>query len=462
MLFFQLALLLGYLYAHFISTRFSAATQTLLHIALLTLSLLSLPVLPSPSWKPDASANPLLRILGLLAATIGLPYLLLSATSPLLQTWHARTERGALPYRFFALSNAASMLALLSYPVAVEPYLTTHAQAWTWSIAYAAFAILCAAAAWRARGAAFATRPTFTSPFTSARPPATLQLLWLALAAVPSALLLSVTNHLSQNVAAIPFLWVLPLSIYLLTFILCFESSRWYRRALFVRFAAVALASMAYATANSLDISDLRVSLPLFALSLFVCCMVCHGELARLKPGAGYLTTFYLMTAAGGALGGLFVAFFAPAVFPALYEFPIAITACGLLIVFVFYRQNPRESLRSPLWLICAALAVGIGIYLFEETRDNLAGSRLLVRNFYGALRVSDNEKSADEEANRQLTHGTINHGHQFLAPELRRKPTTYYGAATGIGVALEELGKSGPLRGGVVGLGTGSVNSFV
>ncbi len=459
MLFFQLALLLGYLYAHWIATRLPSRTQSIVHIALLTLSLVSLPVLPGAWWKPSGSDNPLLRILGLLAATIGLPYLLLSATSPLLQSWHARSGGGAFPYRFFALSNAASMLALLSYPVAVDPYFTTHAQAWAWSITYAAFTVFCAFAAWQSWHAAGPK----AAPAIQARawPQGSLQLLWLALAACASALLLSVTNHLSQNVAAIPFLWVLPLSLYLLTFILCFESPRWYRRALFIRLAAVALGSMAYATSNSIEISDLRISLPLFAFSLFICCMVCHGELARLKPDAEHLTTFYLMTAAGGALGGLFVAFLAPAVFPALYEFPIAITACGLLIVYVFYRQNPRGSLRSPVWFVCAALALAIGVYVAHETRATVAGSRLLVRNFYGTLRVSDNEKTADEEATRQLTHGTINHGQQFLSPDLRRKPTTYYGPTTGIGLALKQLGESGPLRVGVIGLGTGTLAAY-
>ena len=459
MLFFQLALLLGYLYAHWIATRLPSRNQSIVHIALLTLSLVSLPVLPGAWWKPSGSGEPLLRILGLLAATIGLPYLLLSATSPLLQSWHARSSGGTVPYRFFALSNAASMLALLSYPVAVEPYFTTHAQAWTWSVTYAAFTVFCAFAAWRSWHAPAPKRAP--AIHARARPPGSLQLLWLALAACASALLLSVTNHLSQNVAAIPFLWVLPHSIYLLTFILCFENPRWYRRAAFVRLAAVALCSMAYATSNSIEISDLRISLPLFAFSLFICCMVCHGELARLKPDAQHLTTFYLMTAAGGALGGLFVAFLAPAVFPALYEFPIAITTCGFLIVYVFYRQNPRGSLHSPVWFICAALALAIGVYVAHETRATVAGSRLLVRNFYGTLRVNDDEKTADEEATRQLTHGTINHGQQFLSPDLRRKPTTYYGPTTGIGVALKQLGRSGPLRVGVIGLGTGTLAAY-
>ena len=228
MLFFQMALLLGYLYAHVATTRLPSQRQAYLHLGLLAVSLLCLPVLPNAWWKPSGNDDPLWRILGLLTATIGLPYFLVSSTSPLLQSWMARAGSGAIPYRFFALSNAGSMLALLSYPIVVEPRLTNGQQAWGWSAGYVLFAVLCGFVAFRSRDAAVLR----TGPIVDdAAPPGFRDYaLWIALAGSASALLLSVTNHLSQNVASIPFLWILPLALYLLSFILCFESSIWYRR----------------------------------------------------------------------------------------------------------------------------------------------------------------------------------------------------------------------------------------
>src|SRR5580658_5946439 len=227
MLFFQMALLGGYTYAHWLSDQ-TGKRQTIIHTGLLIVSLLSLPILPSVWWKPDGPGDPLLRILGLLTATVGLPYFLLASTSPLLQSWYSRSNGGAMPYRLFALSNAGSMLGLLTYPVLVEPYLTNRQQAWMWSISYIAFVLVCGVVAWWSRGGREVTREAV--PVLTAPPSWADRFIWMGLAACASALLLAVTNHLTQNIAAIPFLWVLPLSLYLLSFILCFDSDRWYLR----------------------------------------------------------------------------------------------------------------------------------------------------------------------------------------------------------------------------------------
>ncbi len=243
MLFFQMALLLGYSYAHATTRYLKPQQQAWLHVGLLALSLLALPIIPAAWWKPAGSDDPLFRILGLLAATIGLPYLLLSSTSPLLQSWLARTRSGAVPYRLFALSNLGSMLALLGYPFLIEPRLASGQQAWGWSIAYAAFAVFCGWTAFRSRAAgpaAGAVCDSFALPPTVAD-----HLLWLALAGSASALLLAITNHLSQNVASIPFLWIVPLALYLLSFILCFESDKWYRRVIFLPLFVGALVVLA-------------------------------------------------------------------------------------------------------------------------------------------------------------------------------------------------------------------------
>jgi SAM-dependent methyltransferase len=463
MLFFQMALLLGYLYAHALVRYLKPRTQMLVHAGLLLVSALALPVYPNASWKPLNGDEPTLRILGLLAVTVGLPYFLLSTTGPLLQAWYARRFRGAMPYRLYALSNAGSMFALLSYPVLFEPVFTTHQQAWMWSAAYGVFVVLCGVTAIRSGNAAAPER--VAEPEAVEKPSAKQYLMWLLLPAVASLLLLAITNHLSQNVAAIPFLWVLPLSIYLLTFILCFEGSGWYRRNPYLQLLAVALGSMAYAlSVDSTGSVPIRVMVPLFAMGLFTCCMVCHGELARLKPDPRYLTHFYVMIAAGGALGGLLVGLVAPHLFNALYEMPLGLVACAVLVVWVL-RQDAElkwfQRWRQPAPIVAAVLTVALAVFVGIGIRDSVRGSRVLVRNFYGALRVRDSGPATQLDATRTLTHGTINHGEEFLNPARRDLPTTYYGPDTGVGLAIREKQKTKAIRVGVIGLGTGTLAAY-
>src|ERR1051326_4247461 len=246
LLFFQLVLLLGYLYAHAVVRYLKPKTQMLVHGALLLVSVAALPIYPRAQWKPSGTEDQTMSILGLLALTVGLPYFLLSTTGPLVQAWYARRFKGSIPYRLYALSNAGSMFALLSYPVMFEPVFTTREQASIWSWAYGVFWVLCAVTAYVSAQAP-ALEVAGPAEEEGERPGARQYLLWMALPACASVLLLAITNHLSQNVAAIPFLWVLPLSIYLLTFILCFEGSGWYRRNPYLQLLAVALASMALA-----------------------------------------------------------------------------------------------------------------------------------------------------------------------------------------------------------------------
>jgi hypothetical protein len=407
-----------------------------------------------------------MRILGLLAVTIGLPYFMLSTTGPLLQAWYARRFKGSMPYRLYALSNAGSMFALLSYPVLFEPMFTTHQQAGMWSAGYGLFVVLCAVTAIRSGNADAATSYAGHEAYATddAAPTGRQYLMWLLLPAMASVLLLAITNHLSQNVAAIPFLWVLPLSIYLLTFILCFEGSGWYRRNPYLQLLAVALGAMAYTlkfdTTGSVSI---KVLVPLFAGGLFTCCMVCHGELARLKPDPRYLTHFYLMMSAGGALGGLLVGLVAPHVFNALYEMPVGLAACGILVVWVLRQDDEMEWFRRlPATLLSVVLVVALAVFVGMQVRDMVRGSRVLVRNFYGGLRVRDSGTPDELESTRTLTHGTINHGEEYLNPARRDLATTYYGPNTGIGVAIRAKQKTGAaLRVGVIGLGTGTIAAY-
>jgi hypothetical protein len=473
LVFFQGDLLLGYLYAHWLSQKFQVRTQGRIHTVLLAVSLLSLPVLPKDSWKPTGAEDPALRVLFLLTMTVGLPFFLLSATTPLLQAWYRRLGTHVIPYRLYALSNAGSLLGLLSYPLIVEPTISRTRQAVVWSIAYVIAVVLCAMVAFRQRGES--AREVKEEHGTS--PDLKLRLLWIALAACGSALLLGVTNHVSQNIAAVPFLWVIPLSLYLLSFIVCFEGRNWYRRGLWLRLLGVALGGMAYALAPGYASIPLYALLPLYCLGLFVCCMVCHGELARLKPHPSYLTSFYLMLALGGGIGALFVALLAPRVFSGWYELPIAMGTCAVLVLIALRRDPGSVFYRArwqPAWLGLLALVIGLIANLVVTSRKQAEHTHVMVRNFYGVLRVTDliaptivmmkgqYAPSAGEDPHyRELLNGTIDHGMQFLAPARRREPTSYYGSESGIGVALKAVRQRGRLRVGVIGLGAGTIATY-
>jgi len=477
LVFFQVVLLLGYFYAHVLTSRVSPLMQGRIHATLLALSLIALPILPKSSFEPSGPEAPAWHILILLAATVGFPYLVLSSTSPLLQAWYAQDRAGVVPYRFYALSNAGSMLALISYPVLIEPKLTSAHQAWGWSLAYAAVAALCGALALRARR--LFTEQKYSD--ATGRPDWETQTLWVALAACGSALLLAVTNHISQNIASVPFLWVIPLSLYLLSFILCFDRRPWYRRNLFLRLLGVALGGMAYALDPSFAILPMKVLIPVYCAGLWVCCMFCHGELARLKPHPAYLTSFYLMISLGGAVGAVLVALVAPHVFTGFYELQCALGLCAVLVLVVQYRDPSGVFDRKrwqPAGLVVAGLVIALLASLAVTVREQREESRRAERNFYGVLRVIDHEGAAWEDASRgtghvpiylapyqtsyrRLMNGTIDHGLQFLSPGLRRKPTTYYAANSGIGITLSAIAGRGTLRVGAIGLGAGTLAAY-
>jgi len=448
LLFFQLLLLAGYLYAHCLIRYLKPKQQFWVHGSLLILSLATLPIVPSAMWKPSGGDDPTLRILLLLAATIGLPYGLLSATSPLLQAWYLRTHQGAIPYRLFALSNFGSMLALLSYPLVIEPRLALSKQALVWSLAYVAFAIVCAFAAWRSR---LGDTPESTSADVPPPTPAQ-RTLWIGFAACASILLLAVTSHLTQNIAPIPLLWVAPLSLYLLSFILCFESDRIYNRAIFLPLLVVSLYLLTRGISWYENNAEPSRLIPALCGALFICCMVCHGELARRRPHPRYLTQFYLMVSIGGAVGGLFVALAAPRLFNSYYELPVAMVLCAIIVTCVLWTDLPKTWLRAATVLATIAFAA---ILIRIEVEDARLYT-LSARNFYGVLRVFDQPDGKYTSAARLLIHGTINHGTQLKRPGGDRIPTSYFGTGSGINRAFHILGRRGPIRIGVLGLGAG------
>lgn len=473
LLFFQVVLLLGYLYAHLLTRILPARNQIRVHAGLLAASLLLLPILPKASWKPSDPFHPAFRILWLLAATVGLPYFLLSSTSPLLQAWYARKDADTAPYRFYAVSNTGSMLALVSYPLLIEPWFATSHQAVGWSWAYAAVALLCAAVALSASRQSSKGGQIEDVP----GPGWKVQALWISLAACGSAMLLAITHHISQNIASVPLLWVIPLALYLLTFILCFAGRAWYPRNLFLRLLGVALGAMAYALSPSFAVLPLALSIPLFCGCLFVCCMFCHGELAQLKPHPAHLTSFYLMCSLGGAIGAFIVALAAPWLFSGDFELRLAIGCCAVLVLVVLHRDPHSPFYRArwqPGWLLVVALAltiiVSLGVTALEEARS----ARVMVRNFYGVLRIVDRvapnvvlvkdrtPQPLDEDSRyEKLMNGTIDHGLQFLSPARRDQPTSYYGPDSGVGITLKAAGAATPLNVGVIGLGVGTLAAY-
>jgi len=458
LVFFQFLLLFGYAYADWTTRYLKPRSQVILHVILLAVSLISLPIIPDVLWKPAGDEDPVVRILGLLAATIGLPYFLLSTTGPLVQAWFARTFPSGTVYRLFALSNFASLLALIAYPPLIEPWIPTRTQSLTWSAGYVLFVALCAAAGFYSLRAASAAGGAAQSQGPSAEagpaPVARDYIVWLLLAAMGSYMLLGVTNHITQNVASVPFLWILPLIIYLVTFIFCFEGRGWYQRRFYLGPLAVALVAMAWGLDANGEIMEVTDAVPLYCTGLFLCCMFYHGELATLKPAPRYLTRFYLMVSLGGAVGGLFVGVVAPLVFNTYYEFGLGLVITGLLALYLLW--------PLPKWIPLAALGVTIAsIYYVHQYVEGLTrGTKLMTRSFYGTLRVKQTGPDDEPATVRRLMHGVIMHGEQYLEPNLRRQPTSYYGPDSGIGLAIRHYEKR-PLRLGVVGLGTGTLAAW-
>ena len=459
MLFFQMLLLLGYLYSHWIVRFLSPRQQSLLHISLLAVSLLLLPLSPSDDWRPTGGENPTGRILALLAATIGLPYFVLSTTGPLIQAWFARERSGAVPYRLFALSNFGSLLALLAYPVAVEPVLPTRWQSYGWSALFVAFAALCGLLAWRGRlgEAGHASLRHSSEPAPTGRQ----RLAWAALAACPSILLVADTSYLTENIAPIPLLWVVPLALYLLSFILSFERRGWYQRRLFLPLLAIGLGAMAYLPTLGVSALPLLAATGINLAAFFVACMVCHGELSRMQPHPSHLTGYYLMLATGGAIGGLFVGVIAPYTFNSNYELSIGLVLTALVAAVVVLGGHVFSSRGRRLagWGTAIALTLGIATVRVMDHWEELEDAKVTTRNFYGTLRVF--QRGEGKDAYRTLLHGQIVHGRQFAASGREDEPTAYYSHDGGAGRALLAKAAQGPLRVGVIGLGVGTLVAY-
>jgi hypothetical protein len=488
MLVFQMLLLAGYGYAHWLAERFSARTQATVHLALLSISLAFLPIVPSEVWKPTTSDAPVVRIVALLLATVGGPYLLLSTTGPLLQRWFSGSFPGRSPYRLYSLSNVGSLLALVTYPFVFEPWLTLGRQAQLWSFGYIAFGGACGYCALRVLRTAPAIDAAWqtgslnstadaTSTTLLEHPGRARLLFWLLSSAVGSVTLLATTNQMCQEVAVVPFLWVLPLAVYLLSFIICFDNEQWYRRVVFVPLLIGSVLFACFALEQGATWS-LWKQVAAYTLMLFAGCMCCHGELVRSKPNPRYLTLFYLTISAGGALGGLLVAIVAPAIFHGYWEYHAALLGCVLVVLYGLGSDRDSHLYNGrPIWawFVAFCSVVYLTVYLVKHITAVEETAIASARNFYGVLRVREdgvkveaNGKRNEDDAYRTLVHGRITHGLQYLTPRWRNEPVTYYGPHSGVGLAIAHHPRRkqvdvdvGPLRIGVVGLGAGTLASY-
>ena len=477
LLVFQILLLGGYAYAHFLSTRISGKLQGAVHLVFLASSVAVLgvlaymwrsPITPGRSWTPGHSSDPIWQVIRLLVTSTGVPFLALSTTGPLLQTWFSRSQSES-PYRLYALSNVGSLLGLVTYPFLFERFFTVSSQSWLWSAGYLVFFAACALSAWNLmryeRHHAAPMLPPRPAAANTNRPSLSSLALWIVLPACASAMLLATTNLITQDIAVIPLLWVAPLCIYLLSFILCFQNDRWYHRG-----ACHGL----YVVAFFLALHELmmpwgaHVLLQLGAccLALFAVCMVCHGELARSKPAPSHLSTFYFTLSAGGALGSVFVVLVAPHLFHEIGEFPLVLVTCGglLLLAVALDRSSWIYAKRS----YRAVALIGLILLMLQGYRYGMsligehARGRLVVgtRNFFGVKRVEE------DAAAFWLLHGKIVHGVQLKDPEHRDEPTLYYRRSSGAGLLLAnyprpvQAGGAG-LRVGIVGLGAGALAAY-
>lgn len=497
MLFFQVFLVAGYAYSHWISSRLGPRTQTLLHLGIVVSALLTLPIRPDSVWKPVDGNYPTLRILYLLAFNVGLPFFILSTTGPLIQKWQSQTHPARSPFRLFALSNFASLLALISYPFVAERFLTLDQQSWLWSGTFLAFAVSITVTGFLFQGNANPAEtkhpqvdhdesdnpiaPVAASnlhPSVGDRPAWGLIFLWMFLPMLASVQLLATTNFMTQEIGSHPFLWILPLALYLISFIICFDRERWYYRPIF--FGGLFLSSIAACWVLSRGLSaGTTLQISAYAAVCFFCGMCCHGELAKIKPSAKYLTQFYLLISCGGALGGITVAIIAPLTLVNYYEFHISLILILLVCVAGFLVPAMRKSAKPTntsatrmgirLSLFTTTLVVGFVIFSFGQyiQRDNQANILSIKRNEYGVLKVRDRLFENQANPRRELLNGPTQHGFQDVAGPDALLPSSYYVSTGGMGQAFvflqnDHAATAEPgLSVAAIGLGTGTIAAW-
>ncbi len=475
-LFFEIFLTGGYAYAAWLARSVPPKRQVWIHVSVLAASLALLgllaafwpsPVTPDASWQSINAGAPILDIFKLLLVAVGMPYFMLSTNSPLMQAWFSRAQPGRSPYWLYALSNTGSLLGLLAYPFLIEPRLTLKEQGWMWAGGYALFALIAGWSTIRSHrlkaGAAPAGTPLQPAP-PAPRPGVRLQALWIILSAIGTAMLLATTSQITQDVAPIPFLWVLPLAMYLVSFILCFSSERWYSRKVFAGLMVMATAGYAWALLNPQ--AQFISLITVYCFILFVGVMICSGETYRLRPHPAYLTRFYLMISIGGALGGAAVNLAAPLVFKGYWELPVSFGLVWALLLALFVARRvpaPEKKVRFIFNVLAAAvILLAGGLSAFSLAGGKTSGDVFEARNFYGVVRVKEINPADPQWRGYDVVHGITIHGLQFTAPDKSSLPTVYYTEDSGVGLALLNHPKYGKgMRVGVLGLGIGTLAAY-
>ncbi len=490
LLFFQALLTGGYAYAYWLLGRVRGRRQGIVHLILLSVSLVLLlaaaltwrsPLTADTSWRPLGSDLPIWGIIRVLAVSAGFYYFLLATNSTLMQAWFNRDYPEQTPYRLYALSNTGSLLALISYPLIFEPNLTLRSQGYLWAAGYVVFAISVSYLVLRTyrRQPAAEVQPNADKRLgEDKRPSIGRHALWIGLAACASALLIAVTNQITQEVAVIPFLWILPLATYLLTYILAFSGGRGYSRPLYL-IAFFVISGMSVWALVKYPAFDIITQIVIYLLLLFICCMICHNELYKLRPQPRFLPSFYLMIALGGVIGGSLATLLAPYLFPTgFWELQWGAVACGVLLAIVIQtertaargkrsgkarqRSAPTRWNLKPATLAIVGMTLLLSIVIILIMRSISTETLLTTRNFYGMLRVWEINTERPGVRAYELTHGKTVHGFQFESADLRDLPTAFYTKDSGVGLAIQNHpARPSPLRIGVLGLGVGVVASY-
>ncbi|GGZ98400.1 hypothetical protein GCM10008090_03570 [Arenicella chitinivorans] len=470
LVFFQVFLLLGYLYAHLLARLATPKLQAAIHCVLVLFAVVVfLPIEPSqPAASLQGVPEPQIDILILLVLTVGLPYALISSSGPLFQSWFQSVFPGGQTYRLYALSNVGSLLGLISYPFLIEPYLTLKSQTGLWSAGFIAYLLVCVACLWSLRRIDATASSEQPGPETDSETRVADIFLWIALAATASVLLLATTNQITQDIASVPFLWILPLSLYLISFIICFDKPGWYQRRIWIPLLLVSVGAALVALLLG-STASFWYQVVAYTGILFVGCMVCHGELYRKKPHPNFLTKYYLTISFGGALGGFFVAMIAPQIFSGYWELEIAWVAmlilAGLCIFdTVAIRSRVLDLSAQTSWILMCFI---LSLMLYAHIENTKADNTEQVRGFYGVLTVSEMVFDAKDPTAvrdiRLLNNGAIIHGSQM---RLNDAPifaaTSYYGPESGVGVAIRHFPvPKRQLEVGVLGMGAATIASL-
>ena len=465
LMFFQLVLLGGYAYAHYLQ-ELRSRKQIVIHSVLLAFAVLAglallpkwgSPILPPVSLRPTGSEAPTWQVFKLLLISIGFPYFLLSTSASLLQAWFHKVDRSQSPYVFYVVSNVASLLALLTYPALVEPNLTVKTQSLVWGgafVAYAGLCLWCVFKVWKSHQPEECTKKVKTKDVdTSSRP-----LLWILLSFCGVLALMAITNQMTQNIPPVPFLWILPLSLYLLSFIVGFAEKQRGWQVYYIFLVVCALALVTYLSREGLEV-EIKKQVAGYGFILLAICLFCHNALYRAKPDPHRLTGFYLCISLGGALGGLFVVLAAPFLFKGYWEYQLCLILSGGLAIWVTYSETTTRDIFGKLRHIFPLLLVGYAVFLGKGIVKETRGSVYMGRNFFGSVRVV--MEISQGIPIYSLMHGKINHGMQIQHEKLRYCPITYFSVNSGVGLAFQFKRKSGPFDVGVVGLGIGTLAAY-